>query len=230
MSIQIDPLFSVYQLVRSTYKATSVMNHRKTMQVISHEIEDASIIDGAETIIFASFQRMSRFIPQMKRYRKLAECAQHIYVFGIPDIEIEAIENISYIHLSERDRLSKEWFLISYGRDFFSALATEELSKIDDPDSKRIFQGIWTFDLPLVMVLRQWLGTTVEIEMPIAKMSEHDFKNQTRLMGQSMERLTKRIQAKRQEPQVLEELQHLMNVGLTPALESIRKTDMMLKV
>jgi len=163
MPVNIDPNFSVYGLVqRVTQRETAEMHHRRTMNVISYEIENATLIDGAHTRIFSSFQRMSKFVPQIERYRMLAQRAESVYVFGIPDVRPPEIPNVTYIDLKPTDHLSKEWFLVSYGRDYVSALATEELSHIDDPDYERAFRGIWTFDPSLTSILETWLTRVVD--------------------------------------------------------------------
>ena len=150
MSVNIDPNFSVYNLTtRVDEQETAHLNHRRTMNVISYAIEDISVVDEVQTRVFAGFQRMSRFLPQVERYTKLAAVAESVYIFGIPDVEVPQIPNLTYIPISKHDRLSREWFLVSYGRDFHSTLATEEISHIDDDDDERVFKGIWTFDLGL---------------------------------------------------------------------------------
>ena len=162
MPIDIDPNFSVYRLLeRVKQRETAVMRHRRTMSVVSYEIENATLLDGAHTRIFSSFQRMSKFIPQIERYRMLAQRAESVYVFGIPDVRPPEIENVTYIDLKPTDALAKEWFLVSYGRDYASTLATQELTNIDDPDDEREFEGIWTFDTSLTSILETWLTRTV---------------------------------------------------------------------
>jgi len=163
MSVNIDPNFSVYNLTtRVDEQETAHLNHRRTMNVISYAIEDISVVDEVQTRVFAGFQRMSRFLPQVERYTKLAAVAESVYIFGIPDVEVPQIPNLTYIPISKHDRLSREWFLVSYGRDFHSTLATEEISHIDDDDDERVFKGIWTFDLGLNTILENWLTRVVD--------------------------------------------------------------------
>lgn len=160
-SFNIDPTFSVYRLIERVKKEASSVNHRKTMTAISYEIENATLLDNAKTTLFSGFQRMSRFLPQVARYEKIAKKAHAVFVFGVMDIVPPAIENVRYVPLAPTDQLTKEWFLVSLGEKYASALATEELTHIDDPDETRVFKGIWTFEHGMVEILHDWLTQTV---------------------------------------------------------------------
>lgn len=161
MTIVIDPEFSVYHLVeRMTTK--TLLNHRRTMSFISREIENAGILEGAQGRIFSGFQVMSKFLPQVERYTRLAQVSESIYVFGVRDIDPPTIPNITYVFLEAEDQLAKEWFLIAHGEDYHSALATEELTHLTDPDELRQFRGFWTFDREMVKILEEWLSSAVD--------------------------------------------------------------------
>jgi DICT domain-containing protein len=162
MDFHIDPNFSVYRLVGRAH-STAGLHHRQTMNIISNAIEDSTLTDGAQTRIFAAFQRFSRFIPQMARYREIARRAESVYVFGIPDVELPAIDNITYVPLKPTDQLAREWFMVSYGPEYASALATEEQTDLEKTrDTDRLFNGIWTFDPSLTHILEEWLSRTVD--------------------------------------------------------------------
>lgn len=193
MELNIDPNFSVYRLAgRVAHSAT--LNHRRTMNAISREIENTTLIDGSPTRMYAAFQLFSRFVPQMSRYRDLAKRAESIYVFGIPDVILPDIENITYIPLKPTDQLAKEWFLVSYGKDYASALATEEQTHISYADADRLFKGIWTFDPTLVNILADWLARSINIEPQNLIADEIDAERHTQLIhrisGRIMNRLT----------------------------------------
>jgi len=221
----IDPTFSVYRLTRRSMRDTAVMNHRRTMSVISSEIENATIIDGAETVIFSAFQRMSKFIPQVKRYRQLAAKAKHVYVFGAVDCPLPQIENLTYVPLKPADQLAKEWFLVSFGRDYFSALATEEISRIDDPDNMRKFKGVWSFDVFLVGILFEWLSNIVGLRLDLQNQTGHDYLKQAQLISNSIGRMTLRVMDnKGKDDLVYTELEKIMQGSLHPAYHNIKET------
>lgn len=218
----IDPSFSVYRLVQRNNK-NSELSHRRTMSIISYEIENASLVDDASTVVFSSFQRMSKFLPQEQRYRRLADIAKHVYVFGVPDADLPEIDNITYVPLKPDDQLAREWFLVSYGADYFSALATEELTHIDDPDPDRIFKGVWTFDLSLVSILHEWLSGLVGLRFEQRTSEHHDLNNQLKLMGNTIGRMAVRsLEASKESDEVQSELRQLIETGVYPALQDLK--------
>jgi hypothetical protein len=163
MTIVIDPAFSVYRLVERTNAHSAVLRHRDTMIRISHEIENATIVEGARSRIFAGFQRFSRFLPQMARYQRLAQKAELVFVFGIPDVTLPPITNVTYVPLAPTDELAREWFLISYGRDYASALATQEIaSSVQQRDEDRQFRGFLNYKPALASILNNWLTSAVD--------------------------------------------------------------------
>ncbi|MDX2077950.1 MAG: DICT sensory domain-containing protein [bacterium] len=194
MPINLDSSFSVYHLVERLHnKDTQLLQDRKTMNTISYEIENATLVDSANTRIFAGFQKMSKFLPQIKRYTRIAQKAEAVYVFGIMDVEVPEIPNIIYVPLEKYFQLAKEWFLVSFGTPFGSALATEELTNIDDPDEQRQFRGVWTFDVSMVAILDEWLNRTVDAQAILLTEDDINRKNQAMLISNIYNRMMKRI-------------------------------------
>lgn len=193
MELNIDPTLSVYHLTKRVQKQSTTLNHRRTMNIISYEIENATLLDGAHTRIFASFQRMSRFIPQVERYTRLAKKAEMIYVFGIPDVEVPQIENITYIPLTPDDQLAREWFIVSYGRNYATMLSTEEQSRFMDPDSRRVFRGLWTFQPALTAIVAEWLTRVVNGAPFDFNEDDHDHVQQHKFIESIKRRLDTRI-------------------------------------
>src|SRR4051794_40665931 len=152
----IDPTFSVYHMIERIERKSILFNHRRAMSLISYEIENATLLDSAKTRIFAGFQYLSKFLPQVKRYERIAANAESVYIFAVPDVQPPEIANMHYIDLKPSDQMAKEWFVISHGVPYSSALATEEISQFSDPDDQRQFKGIWTFDLAIVGIMHDW--------------------------------------------------------------------------
>ena len=217
----IDPSFSVYELTRRSMQDTAVMHHRKTMTVISNEIENATIVDDVKNTVFSSFQRMSRFLPQAGRYRELAAKSEHVYVFGVVDCDLPTIDNLTYVPLKPTDQLAKEWFCVSHGRDYFTALATEELSDIDDPDHLREFKGVWSFDAFMVELLYDWLARIVDLkQMPVR---ERNYLKQAELISNTIGRMAVRVMDHQDDdPVTYDELQSIMQSSLHPAHNHIK--------
>ena len=225
MTITIDPQFSVFHLVDRVQLGNSVLNHRRTMSLVSYEIENATLTHGARNRIFAGFQVMSKFIPQIERYTSLAQRAESVYVFGVMDVQPPPLPHVTYVSLTQTDQLAKEWFLVSHGQDYFSALATEEVSHITDPDDQRVFKGLWTFDLSMVMILESWLTSAVDARPLQISDLEHNFSQQIRLMAATLGRFTARLstdQSKSGTPTVdhPEEIGTLIDSTLKPAVDA----------
>ena len=212
--------FSVYDMTKHSLRDVSIVNGRRTMTIISNEIENSTLIDGAETVLFSAFQRFSRFKPQIKRYRQLATQAKHIYVFGVADTELPPIDNITYVPLREEDQLSKEWFLISYGPDYFSALATEELTHIDDPDHQRKFKGAWSFDIAVVSMLYDFLAQAVNLRGVPNPRQNANHTRQAQLLSNIIGRLSIRVlDDNPRDREVHTEVRRIMKNGLYPVLK-----------
>lgn len=193
MELNIDPALSVYHLTDRVQKQSTILNHRRTMNIVSYEIENATLLDGARTRIFSSFQRMSRFIPQVERYTKFAKQAEMIYVFGIPDVDVPQIENVTYIPLTTDDQLAREWFIVSYGRNYATMLSTEEQSRFTDADSERVFRGLWTFQPTLTSIIAEWLSRVVNAAPFDFTEDDHDAVQQQHFIGSMKRRLDARL-------------------------------------
>ncbi len=187
MPIAIDPTLSVYALAARVADSSTMINHRRTMTLISYEIENAVLHDGARARIFSGFQRMSFFLPQVKRYQRLAQRAESIYVFGVPDVPLPNIPNVTYVTISPRDQFAREWFLVADAPDYASILATEELTNWDDPDDQRTFKGVWSFDDRIVSIVQEWLSSLVDAR-PLG-----EYKRDLRAQLVYMQRTTMRI-------------------------------------
>ncbi len=213
MNYAIDRQFSVYRLVERTQQQNVLLSQRRTMSYISYQIENASLIDGAKTRIFSAFQYMSRFLPQIERYRRLAQTAESIYVFGVPDVRPPQIENIRYVFVTPDDQIAREWFLVSYGARFASALATEEITRFNDPDHLRQFRGMWTFDPEMVAILHDWLSSAVDAP-PMLIDRAPTLNDQEKLVQRAADRLSEVNANSRLSPPLRQEIAANLEVAL----------------
>lgn len=215
MSFHIDPQFSVWRLVTKVRTSSTRLNHRVTMNVISNEIEDVTLLDSERTRIFSGFQRMSKFLPQLERYRRMAQSAECIYVFGIPDVALPEIPGIVYVELKPEHQLAREWFLVSSGPGYASALVTEEVTSIDTEDSLRVFNGLWTFDANIIEVLDEWLCNIVNMQGELQP-AHHDNDHQIRIMNNTVNRLLLKATRSRYNKVVQGEIKSIIKNGIYP--------------
>lgn len=227
MTVIIDPQFSVYGLLGRIRQTSTVLTHRRTMTLMSYEIENTIVNNKAHVRLFAGFQRFSKFIPQMERYKNIAQYAEDIYVFGIEDTKLPPIENIHYIPLKATDQLAKEWFVISHGKSFSSALATEELTHIDDPDNIRKFQGIWSFNLDLVDIMEEWLASALDIPSHHVEPDfAHNLKIQATLLEDSVQNIQTttlpQLNTSERDQVIKTELKEMVEYRIAPELKNLR--------
>jgi len=189
----IDPSLSVYGLVQRTREQRLILTSRRTMSFISYEIESAIIQSNLRARVFAGFQRMSHFLPQVQRYQQLAYHAESIYVFGVMDVQPPPIAKVRYIPLKPTDQLAKEWFLVAEAQDYFSLLATEELTSPDDPDYKRRFQGVWSYDEELLSIIQDWLTSMVGARPLPELAANRNYQRQVQYMNIAVAHLAQRL-------------------------------------
>ena len=136
------------------YTDVSIMN------IISHAIEERIIAERRPCDVYAGFQRLALVRPQLRRYRALAEVAQHVYIFGIDDTagdrEIAALGPQTTLRFDIKPALGtgleRFWFVVvDDPRTPTALLAQHTEGDIWSPrQATRSFAGVWTFDPALV--------------------------------------------------------------------------------
>ena len=208
----VDPNFSLYNLLNRKQTSDSLVSHRVTMSKISYLIEETTRQDGEANTIFSAFQYLSKFEAQIDRYRQIAQHAEHVYIFGVPDRSVPEIGNLTYVPLKPTDQLAREWFIVSHGVNYSTALATQELSDFHDPD--RTFTGVLLFDETLVSILANWLYHTVGHQVDIDDgWVSVDMARRVHLINQLNKRLQAMISNTQQMPVVHQELTKFCNLS-----------------
>lgn len=207
----LDPVFSVYQLVERRQDILKSISQRQTMSIISYLIEETARTDHVNNAVFAGFQYLSRFLPQAARYQQVAESADHVYVFGVPDAPMPQIPNLTYVHLRPEWQLTKEWFVVSHGPHLSTALATEEISKFTDPDHQRRFNGVWILDDVIVKIMHDWLASQVEYRGAIDIEPQTDTPQHAQLRQRMQSRLERTLQRRDTSDTVADELAYFFD-------------------
>ncbi len=132
------------------------------MKAVSHVIEDQAINLGGSFRFFSAFQRFSRLKPQEKRYRRILELGNPVFIFGIPDVAVFSNPNLYVINLPEasgleQPDLSHNWFVVLDSPEMVSmALVARELPNLGRPKNApdkllyRNFEGFWTYDQSVI--------------------------------------------------------------------------------
>jgi DICT domain-containing protein/putative methionine-R-sulfoxide reductase with GAF domain len=180
---------SLYRSIQGQYEWMRDVKSVPMMNTISHLVEDQVIKHGLAVDFYAGFQRFSFFMRQVERYRRLAEVARRVYVFGIADVEPPVIPGVQFITLPPDSTLTKEWFLLVDTPHFWTTLATREVEGVDIATNGRKFDGIWTFDVDLVNRIALLISQVLErVYMPTvnrnyARQYEHISEINNRLMA-----------------------------------------------
>jgi DICT domain-containing protein len=220
----VEPHLSVYTLTKRIPEKRQFIHHRRTMSLISREIENATIIDHSKNRIFAGFQVFSKFLPQQKRYERLAAHAESVYVFGVLDVIPPPIVNITYIQLEPHAQLAKEWFLVSYGPAYMSTLATEEQSTLETPDPERIFHGAWTFEDEMVEILNDWLSSAVNAQPFHISEGQRNYAKQVEIMSRTMASMAQNL-ADEKNAVIKQEVKQSIDTALPENLEKVLSSE-----
>jgi len=226
--IALDPSLSIYRLVRRTRDDRTLLNHRRTMEIVSYDIENAIIRHRIPARVFSAFQEMSRFLPQINRYRTLAQFTESIYVFGVMDVEPPPIPKVHYIAVRPTDQLAKEWFLVADSQEYFSALATEEITPNGLRGTDRLFEGIWSFDSDLVNILQEWLSSMVGARPLNLTRQNRNYRQQVSVLTETLGHMAARLSQSMERGtanarRTGHELQTLVDDRLKPSLDDASK-------
>lgn len=208
--------FSLFSQIELWNARNIFTNTRRSLIKISREIEDGVLTRRIAARIFAGFQKMSFFLPHVERYTRLAENAESIWVFGIVDVDVPPIRNVSIVPLEPTDRLAMEWFLVAEAPEYYSALIAQDLSGFEVENEKRLFKGVWTFDADLVNRLQQSLSQAIGIPPLACDLAAYDYDAQ---IGRIANDLIGDLEKRNQE---LEQSQSLRNDLVSMIVHDLR--------
>lgn len=138
-------------VTRTNPEAFNRVSFRYTFSVaamthISHIIEDAVINTPRTAGLHASFQYLSRLTPQKARYRRIADTALGVWLYGIndrPDPNLAAWPRTTLIDTTD-SLLVRYWFVVAYGPGIGMSLLAEEVPSLTGED--RYYEGFYTFE------------------------------------------------------------------------------------
>ncbi|VXB53598.1 DICT sensory domain-containing protein [Nocardioides sp. AX2bis] len=144
---------SVYSLLRTRHP--ELMPHqmsKRTLQSLSHAIEDEYCATNDRRRILGGFQTMSFFAGAALRWRRLAEMSRSAVVFAEDvDHEMEVPGRIRHVPIDAGSRSRREWFLVCESGTMPVVMAAWELPGQDrTPDRQRRFEVTWSLDPAVV--------------------------------------------------------------------------------
>ena len=139
---------------------------KTTLTALSHAMEDLVLVGDDRPLVIANFQQERFYRQETRRYQRIAEKTDHVYVLAMPETDFASTPApYATIGLEESDPLAQEWHLIVIAASYSACLVCREHSTAVNAaalDSGRQFQGFWTFD-PIVsrQAAQELLGRVV---------------------------------------------------------------------
>jgi DICT domain-containing protein/GAF domain-containing protein len=127
----------------------SQLYYKSSLTALSHAMEDLVLVGADRPLVLASFQQERYYRPEARRYQRIAQRTDHIYVLAAPESDFGTTATpYPTIALNSDDELAQEWHLIIIGQNYSACLVCQESAAPIDIaiDSARQFRGIWTFD------------------------------------------------------------------------------------
>lgn len=140
---------SLYNAVIGSFDLKQIVRSTQLMNTISHQIETQILKEKMPIDLYSGFQQLSFFLPQVGTYRQLGAVCKSVVVFGLGDVEPPALPNTQFKALDAKSPLAQEWFILVDTPEFWTVLATHELTR-DPSTGERRFEGVWTFDASVV--------------------------------------------------------------------------------
>lgn len=153
------PSESILGLLLAQLPQQRTQNYFKaSLTALSHAMEDLVLSGpGDRPLVIASFQRERFYRQESRRYQRIAQKSDRVYVLAAPETEFRS-ESGEYetVAFEPTDALANEWHLIVLGDRYAACLICAERKVVDShshtasplgaDDRVRRFEGIWTFD------------------------------------------------------------------------------------
>ena len=131
---------------------------KSSLTALSHAMEDQVLAGSDRPLVIASFQRERFYRQEAHRYLRIADRTNQLYVLAAPETDFNSSSGqYETVAFEPTDALSQEWHLVVLGQQYAACLICKErqfVSKNNAPklhvDQSRRFEGIWTFDRPVV--------------------------------------------------------------------------------
>jgi hypothetical protein len=154
---------SLFELANDV--AHHFLRYMRTMIDISEAIETTAA-QNPPCSLWVGFQRFSLFAPHYQRYLQHSRSWQHCWIFGVADVPLPRIPNITAIAVEPHHALAKEWFVVADGPRFGSALLAADTSGFAISERDRRFMGVWSADPTLVRRASSRLAQAVGEPIP----------------------------------------------------------------
>jgi DICT domain-containing protein/signal transduction histidine kinase len=161
---------------------------KSSLTALSHAMEDQVLAGSEPPLVIASFQRERFYRQEAHRYERIAEKTQQVYVLAAPEAEFKnSSGEYESVAFEPDDGLAQEWHLIVINSSYCCGLICREKiaedktegkvscrqnspAKVVQPlaamDTSRRFEGIWTFERPIVALAAELLLKRILVYRP----------------------------------------------------------------
>ncbi|PSB04309.1 DICT sensory domain-containing protein [Merismopedia glauca] len=161
---------------------------KSSLTALSHAMEDQVLAGSEPPLVIASFQRERFYRQEAHRYRRIADKTRQVYILAAPETEFKnCSQEYETVAFEPEDGLAQEWHLVVISPSYCCGLICREKivedkteakvtcrqntpTKVAQPiaamDTSRRFEGIWTFERPIVSLAAELLLKQILVYRP----------------------------------------------------------------
>lgn len=139
---------SVFAAMRRLHPGLQPRRLKKsTLLALSWAIEDECMAMADRPMIFGGFQLEKNYRAAEDRWTELARVARSTMVFAAFDDDPRPVDRTTFVDLPDDAPMRREWAVVCEAPDHTAMLTAWELpGQSDVPDSKRLFESLWTVE------------------------------------------------------------------------------------
>ncbi len=140
---------------------------KPSMIALDRAFQDLVLADQRQYLVIANFQQERFFRQHQRRFQRMADKGDRVYVLGVPEDKSNfSTVNSGYetIPLKSTDTIAEEKYLVIIGKNYSACLAIREKSLAKEIEGitsvikqEEIFEGVWTFDRDITYAAADWL-------------------------------------------------------------------------
>lgn len=157
VSARQDPTSLLSDLLAARPEVHPQIYFKSSLVALSHAIEDQVLMGSERAIVFANFQKERYYRQEARRYQRIAQVADQVFVLAAPETDFfQGSPPLHLIGLDPEDPLTQEWHLVVMSTSYTACLVCRERlwrggeDQSDwsrrEVDAARQFDGVWSFD------------------------------------------------------------------------------------
>jgi DICT domain-containing protein/signal transduction histidine kinase len=151
---------------------------KASLTALSHAMEDVVLTREGKPLVIACFQHERFYHQEIRRYQKIAQHTDQVYVLASPESTPESnlkgkltVNDEPYVTvpIATDDPLAVEWHLVIVDSSYTACLVCREYSApVNTPNLEHLrqFRGIWTFDRDVSIATAELLLERILVYRP----------------------------------------------------------------